>query len=456
VAVDPATNRVYVSNATANTVSVIEGGAPLATVTVPDGPQMLAFNANTKRLHVACFTAGVLAAVNTETNAREAAEDITGLNGPVGVAINPTLGRLYVSTLNDGNLAIFAADTRAPIGAPLAVGQSPRGVAVNEKTTRVFVAVFGNGTDPGSLAVIGNDFTPPTATAPVASPAANAAGWNNQDVTVTLGPIADATEIVFSATGAQTIAETVVMGTSATLPAITTEGTTVVRYFARDAEGNQSEPQELTVKLDKTPPTMVIQLNGTTVTPGGPPSAFITGSSLQLQFRCEDPVPNGVTGVSGVLEADCTSDPAFNLAGDTIGTGAAELGRHEIVFRATDQAGNPTLVTVQYDIAYGITTKRKEPFGPDYEPVAIRLVDASGTNMFNLNTTVTALRLEDANGAVVPGGQLNEQFVPIPHPDERYYMYAVNTRGLQRGVYRLIYSAGADPTEHVAEVPVRP
>ena len=108
------------------------------------------------------------------------------------------------------------------------------------------------------------DTIKPTITASVAPPA-NAAGWHNSNVTVTLTATDDANgsgikSITYSATGAQTIPSTTV-NAATTNVVITAEGITTLSYFATDNEGNTSDVGTTTIRLDKTAPEAYLQLD---------------------------------------------------------------------------------------------------------------------------------------------------------------------------------------------------
>jgi alpha-tubulin suppressor-like RCC1 family protein len=111
-----------------------------------------------------------------------------------------------------------------------------------------------------SLALADVDSTDPTTTAS----ATTADGpytpdtWTNKDVTVNLTAADDAggsgvKEILYSASGAQTISSIAVPGNSATFN-INTEGETTITYSAADNAGNTETEQTLIVKLDKSAP----------------------------------------------------------------------------------------------------------------------------------------------------------------------------------------------------------
>jgi microsomal dipeptidase-like Zn-dependent dipeptidase len=98
---------------------------------------------------------------------------------------------------------------------------------------------------------------PPTA-AITQSPAPNAAGWNNSDVTVSMigTPSAGGSSVsalTFSTAGAVVMGPTSVAGAVAQV-IVSQEGATTVSVTAKDTFSNASSPASLTVRLDKTAP----------------------------------------------------------------------------------------------------------------------------------------------------------------------------------------------------------
>jgi hypothetical protein len=167
------------------------------------------------------------------------------------------------------------------------------------------------------------DPSPPTTTA-LLSPLPNPAGWHNSDVTLTLNALDEGgsgtQQLTYSATGAQPLTPTTVEGASAAFT-LTAEGLTTITFSARDNAGNVEAPQSLTVRIDKTPPTIS----------GSPsPAANAAGwnnSNVTVSFTCQD-------ALSGV--ATCT-DPV------TLTTDGAN---QTITGTATDQADNSASFTV--------------------------------------------------------------------------------------------------------------
>ena len=159
--------------------------------------------------------------------------------------------------------------------------------------TDVFVHERGNAPQPSS------DCVAPTTTRTF-SPLPNANGWNNSNVTVTLSAQdneggSGVKEIRYSATGAQSIPETVYDPQNP--PIINTEGTTTITYFATDNAGNRESPAKtLTVKIDK-----------------GAPSAPVITSPANNSFDTD-----GTITISGTAEANSTLEVfEATASGDT-------------------------------------------------------------------------------------------------------------------------------------------
>jgi hypothetical protein len=103
-----------------------------------------------------------------------------------------------------------------------------------------------------------SDSVAPTTTAN-ASPLPNAAGWNKDNVTVTLSAVDDAggsgvKNIGVTLFGAQSGGQTI-NGASGFV-GISAEGTTTVFFHAEDNAGNKEAVKSLAMRLDKTPPVV--------------------------------------------------------------------------------------------------------------------------------------------------------------------------------------------------------
>jgi YVTN family beta-propeller protein len=185
VAVNPISNRIYVTNVDESSVSVINGptntvaGQPIPVGTTPQG---IAFNPTSFRVYVANYVDGTVSVINAATDAVVGQPIQVGV-GPVGVAVNPITNRIYVTNASsvqviDGDTstvlspgvlvpegALFVAvnpatnriyvthragssvtvidgATNTVMGSPIAVGTTPRGIAADPITNRIYVAAY--------------------------------------------------------------------------------------------------------------------------------------------------------------------------------------------------------------------------------------------------------------------------------------------------------------------------
>lgn len=163
------------------------------------------------------------------------------------------------------------------------------------------------------------DAIAPTTIAGLSS-AANVSGWHRSDVTVTLAATDEeggsgVKEIVLSASGAHSLAQTTTAGGQVSIP-LNAEGVTTVSYFARDNAGNAEAARTLTIMIDKTPP----QIAGLR-SPAANPAGWNT-TDVTVTFACADEV-------SGI--ATCEDTPQVVTAE---GSGQSRTAR------AVDHAGN--------------------------------------------------------------------------------------------------------------------
>jgi hypothetical protein len=163
-----------------------------------------------------------------------------------------------------------------------------------------------------NLAVYSDAINPVT-TATV-TPAPNANGWNQAAVNVSL----EATDLAsglndtppgwvdllqYSLAGAQTGADTVVNGHSASF-AVAAAGVTRVSYLATDAAGNEETPRTLDVKIDGAPPVL-----------SGLPSEECTlwPTNRQLQRVAVLRASDAVSGIAhGSFQVNATSNEAMD------------------------------------------------------------------------------------------------------------------------------------------------
>jgi hypothetical protein len=223
------------------------------------------------------------------------------------------------------------------------------------------------------------------------SPAPNAAGWNKSDVTVNLAATdnqggSGVKDIHFSLTGAQAGGGLVSGGVASVL--IAAEGTTTLTYFARDNAGNAEAPKTLTVRIDKTPPT---------VTFGSPtPAANAAGwnnTDVSLPFTTAD-------NLSGVA----TVTPSSPLVLTTEGTAVTGT------ITVTDRAGNTATFkspAVKIDKTPPTVTCSVSPnslWPPNHKMVPVKAsVGVSDVLSGPAGFTLTAATSNEAFGADIQG-----------------------------------------------------
>lgn len=182
----------------------------------------------------------------------------------------------------------------------------------------------------GSLAANTQIVITPDSVAPVstasAAPGPNSNGWNRSDVTVTSSATdvngSGVKQIQYSLAGAQNSGPLIVPGSSTSV-IINTEGVTTVSYFATDNAGNVEAAKTLTIRLDKTAPT--VTLGAATPPPNG---AGWNRTDVSVPFTVSDTL-------SGLDPASPPS-PLKLIAEGTLVSGTVT---------AADLAGNTVTVT---------------------------------------------------------------------------------------------------------------
>lgn len=158
------------------------------------------------------------------------------------------------------------------------------------------------------------DADAPVAT-PVQAPAANGAGWNNSDVTVSWNWADETGGSGIDATACTTASTS------------TGEGTIVLTATCSDVAGNTGTATH-TVKVDKTAPSVAFSGNA---------GAYGVDDTVTIGCTAGD-------SLSGIAASSC---PTVNAPAYTL------LGTHTLAASATDAAGNTATVTATYTVTLG-------------------------------------------------------------------------------------------------------
>jgi glucose/arabinose dehydrogenase len=262
--------------------------------------------------------------------------DPTNLVGITGVTARAT---------GTGTLSLrWDSPTAAPFGT-IAVngsGWTDAAATLSSKPTgtgRLYVTSTG-GVVLDSLTFTGNgvaDVTPPTVTATLNPATPNGAnGWYTSNVTVTI----TATDNGTVASRQRSTDGGVTWVNANNALTVSTEGITTVLYRATDNGGNVSQVGSVTIKLDKTAPT---------VTVAGAAEGASVGNSGDITWTATD-------ATSGIDTVTATVD-GVAVAGDKpLALWRLSLGSHTLVVTATDKAGLVTATTRTFTTTTSILT----------------------------------------------------------------------------------------------------
>jgi hypothetical protein len=200
---------------------------------------------------------------------------------------------------------------------------------------------------PTDLIVVGDNI-PPTTSAN-ASPSPNINGWNNTNVTINLSATDNPSgsgvkQIQLALGGSQNTGWQTVAGNAASVT-ISSEGTTILSYFATDNAGNQETVKTLTVRIDKTPPVIVgLPTTGCTIWPPNHKMVQVATVTAADALSGLDPGSFKVTGAS--------SDP---VDGQIVITGGPNQFNVQI---GADKDEVYTLTATASDLAGNIATQQ--------------------------------------------------------------------------------------------------
>lgn len=319
VAITPDGRFAYVVNvaSTTDALSVIDTAANtvVASVALEEGSQGIAIHPDGRFAYVAHGLSNAVSVVDIATNTRVATVAV-GLN-PVRVAVTPDGRFAYVTNQDSANVSVIDTASNTVV-ASVPVGFLPQGVAFANLAPRDTVA---------------------PATAASVAPPANAAGWNNAPVTVTLNASDNK-----DGSGVKSIAYTVASGAgsgASEVPGATAsivvsaEGLSTVTYRAVDNAGNAEAAKTLAVRIDRMAPA-----SSAIATPPADASGRNTGPVTVNLAASDSP------GGSGVQSITALRTNGASTVGDTFAGGSASFvvsapGVTTVAYQASDNAGNP-------------------------------------------------------------------------------------------------------------------
>lgn len=296
-------------------------------------------------------------------------------------------------------------------------------------------AIGGNGGEPVGLPTgeLLHDLTPaaqrdilpldthPPVTTESAVPAPNAAGWNKNDVTVTLAATDDISGVARTEYNLDNGGWT--RYTSSLT--IATEAVHTFLYRSIDRSQNQETAKSATIRIDKTPPTVALNFvaNGQ--------NGWFTSASAAGMLTASD----GLSGLASIVCSDDlnglspTSASPLGALSAALALTIANDGVHHIACTAIDVAGNSssTTLTIRVDSTPPVCTAVATPnrvWPPNHVlvPVSVRLLTSDGGSGLQSFTGVRPSSNEDAadiafnvlglNVPTSPGSSNGQQYLP--------------------------------------------
>ena len=208
------------------------------------------------------------------------------------------------------------------------------------------------------------------------NPVANASGWNNSDIIVSLNATDNANgsgikEINYVVSGGQSIPLTTVNSSIVTIP-LNAEGQSIITYFARDNASNTESPHTLIVKVDKTPPVITNLPSPVVEAPG------LSGATVSWN----SPTVTDNLDLSPSLSCSRASGSSF------------PIGVTQVTCTSSDQARNSS--TANFSVT---VNPPADSIAPVTSHLASPAADANGWN--NSNVTVSLSALDNMNGSGV-------------------------------------------------------
>ena len=170
VAVNPATNTIYVVNNGPNTVTVIDGATNTTqTVNVGRTPVAIAVNPITNKAYVACSGDGTVWVITEGVDGIFRGSSIQGVSlNPEAIIVNPLTNKIYVAAANgtifttfnpNGDLIVIDGTTDT-VRTTLQAGKNPFALALNPVTNHIYLANDGNGSNATVSVIDGSNDSP--------------------------------------------------------------------------------------------------------------------------------------------------------------------------------------------------------------------------------------------------------------------------------------------------------
>ena len=145
----PDEHRVYVTNAAANTVRVINANTKTNTYTAGgsvqagqpgSSPRGIAVSVDGTRAYVANWASNSVSVLNTTTATPSVIRTITVGTNPFGVAVSPDGAKVYVSNYGSNSVSVLDPTAANPLVTSIAVDSHPFGLAISPDGSLLYAA----------------------------------------------------------------------------------------------------------------------------------------------------------------------------------------------------------------------------------------------------------------------------------------------------------------------------
>jgi YVTN family beta-propeller protein len=160
LAIDPKTNMIYVANTGSNTVSVIQDDASndflvflkrllpiyktnlhnVKSIPVGIQPNAIAIDRATNKIYVANTNSNSVSVIDGDSSNPNVVKSIPVGIQPNAIAINPTTNKIYVANTGSNTVSVIDGKMDYAIIKNITVGKAPFAISIDEKTKKVYVA----------------------------------------------------------------------------------------------------------------------------------------------------------------------------------------------------------------------------------------------------------------------------------------------------------------------------
>ncbi|GEM_PF-2648953 len=139
VAVNPETNKIYVSNLRSDTVSIVDGSKNIliTNLSVGTSPQGIDVNPKTNLVYVVNQLSNSVSIIDGSLNTVTTTVNVG--KKPTSVRVNPKTNKIYVTNQDDNSVTVIDGSTNT-ILTTISVGKGPQGLAINTVTNKIYVA----------------------------------------------------------------------------------------------------------------------------------------------------------------------------------------------------------------------------------------------------------------------------------------------------------------------------